>query len=205
MALEKALLGGVPVLFNPSRYTLDRSNQIAEIAVPGLGSPLLQFVHGNSRMLSMELYLDTYEQGSDVSAYTNAIYGLLAIDPQTHAPPITTFRWGRFSFQCLVERVSGSFTLFLENGTPVRATLNVSLREYVDVDLAVRGLNPQSADHFKTRVVQQGDTISSIAADEYGDAGTWRAIADANRLANPRLLAPGQVLVIPPLPAGSAA
>src|SRR5215218_3686992 len=146
----------------------------------------------------MELYLDTYEERYPVTAHTSAIYGLLAIDPATHAPPITTFQWGSFVFRCVVERVSGSFTLFLADGTPVRATLNVSLREHVDVDLAVRGLNPQSADHYKARVVRQGDTIASIAADEYGDAAAWRAIADANGIANPRVLAPGRVLMIPP-------
>jgi nucleoid-associated protein YgaU len=204
VALEKAQLGGVPVLFNPSRYTLDRSNQIAEIAIPGLGAPILQFVRGNSRTLALELYLDTYEQGVSVADHTNAVYGLLAIDSSTHAPPITTFVWGRFAFRCVVDRVSGSFTLFLEDGTPVRATLNVTLREYVDVDQEVRGINLQSADHYKTRVVRQGDTISSIAADEYGDPTAWRAIADANALANPRTLTAGRLLVIPPLPTGVA-
>jgi nucleoid-associated protein YgaU len=205
VALEKAQLGGVPVLFNPSRYTLDRSNQIAEIAIPGLGAPILQFVRGNSRTLALELYLDTYEQGTSVADHTSEIYGLLAIDQGTHAPPITTFVWGRFTFRCVVDRVSGSFTLFLEDGTPVRATLNVTLREYVDVDEEVRDVNRQSADHYKTRVVRQGDTLSSIAADEYGDPTSWRAIADANAIANPRTLAAGRLLVIPPLPAGSAA
>jgi len=206
MPLAKALLGGIPVLFNPSQYTLERSNQIAEIGVPGLGSPILQFVRGNARTLNLELIVDTYEQRRDVRLHTSVVYGLLAIDPSTHAPPITTFQWGTFVFRCIVERVGGTFTLFLEDGTPVRATLRVALREHVDVQQAVRATNPQSADHYKSRVVQRGDTLSAIAADEYGDATAWRPIARANRIANPRVLEPGTRLVIPPLPtAGTAA
>lgn len=54
------------VLFNPNRYSLEKSNQIAEVGIPGLGSPILQFVRGNARTLSMELFFDTYEQQQDV-------------------------------------------------------------------------------------------------------------------------------------------
>jgi hypothetical protein len=44
------------VLFNPSQYTLEKANQNAEIGVPGLGSPILQYVHGNTRSLTMDLF-----------------------------------------------------------------------------------------------------------------------------------------------------
>ena len=110
MALEKALIKPeaprgappIPALFNPNQYGLDASNEFAETAVPGLDSPLLQYVRGGSRMLSMELFFDTYEQRTDVRRHTDRIYKLLAIEPTTHAPPICTFTWGRFSFRCVV-------------------------------------------------------------------------------------------------------
>jgi nucleoid-associated protein YgaU len=47
--------------------------------------------------------------------------------------------------------------------------------------------------------VKLGDTLSNIAAAEYGDPNQWRPIAIANRIDNPRVLAPGRGLVIPPL------
>jgi len=110
VALEKALIKPeaprgappIPALFNPNQYGLDASNEFAETAVPGLDSPLLQYVRGGSRMLSMELFFDTYEQRTDVRRHTDRIYKLLAIEPTTHAPPICTFTWGRFSFRCVV-------------------------------------------------------------------------------------------------------
>lgn len=204
MALEKASItpkgkAKIPVLFNPTQYSLDKGNQIAEIGIPGLSAPILQYVRGNSRTLSVELFFDTYEQQSDVRQYTNQIYGLLEIDRDTHAPPLCTFTWGNFNFTCIVERVGGRFTLFLANGTPVRATLNVTFKEFIDVTIAVRANPTQSADHTKTHTVQRGNTVSSIAAAEYGDATKWRPIAVANGIDNPRLLSPGTVLVIPPL------
>ncbi len=53
----------------------------------------------------------------------------------------------------------------------------------------------------KTHTVERGETLSAIAADEYRDPTLWRAIADANRIDNPRQLVAGQVLIIPALSA----
>jgi len=52
----------------------------------------------------------------------------------------------------------------------------------------------------KTYVVKQGDNLSKIAKQEYGNANEWRRIYDANRdlIKNPDLIHPGQTLKIPP-------
>jgi nucleoid-associated protein YgaU len=205
MALEKAKItpdagDSIDVRFNPTQYSLDHGNTIAEIGVPGLSAPILQYVRGNTRTLSMELLFDTYEERADVrKKYTDKIYKLLEIERSTHAPPICTFTWKDFEFRCVLDRVGGRFTMFLEDGTPVRATLNVNLKEFIPVDMLVRGTPTESADHTKSYMVKLGDTLSSIAAAEYGDSAKWRPIASANRIDNPRVLRPGQVLVIPPL------
>jgi nucleoid-associated protein YgaU len=89
--------------------------------------------------------------------------------------------------------------MFLANGTPVRATLGVTFKEFVDVEIEVRKTPTASSDQNKTRTVKRGDTLSSIAAAEYDDPTRWRPIARANHIENPRSLEPGQVLAIPPL------
>jgi hypothetical protein len=187
------------VLFNPNQYGINASNQIAQAGIPGLAAPILQFVHGNSRSLTMDLYFDTYERQSDVREHTDKIYRLLAIDHCTHVPPICRVSWGTFYFRCVVSRVSGKFTLFLSNGTPARATLNVTFEEFIEPEVLVQEDPTQSADHRKTRVVEPGDRLDHIAAREYGDANNWRPIADANQLDNPRSLTVGQLLIIPAL------
>lgn len=204
MALAKAMITprgekSIPVLFNPTQYTLDQGNTLAEVGVPGLSAPILQYVRGNGRSLSMDLFFDTYEKRRDVRKHTDRIYGLLNIRGPLHRPPICTFTWGSFNFDCVLERVGGKFTLFLSDGTPVRATLSVSFKEFVEVEVLVRATPTESADHAKTYVVRRGDTLSSIAAEEYGDPARWRPIAEANRLANPRLLPPGTRLSLPAL------
>jgi len=54
--------------------------------------------------------------------------------------------------------------------------------------------------------VRQGDTLSAIAKREYGDAGAWRRIYEANRdqIDNPDLIHPGQELTIPKTKGGAS-
>jgi hypothetical protein len=188
----------IPVQFYPTQYGIEGSNHIAEIPIPGLGAPVLQYVYGNTRSLSMDLYFDTYEEGLDVRVeFTDKIYALLNVDSKTHVAPICDISWGGFNFTGVLDHVSGQFTLFAADGTPVRATLKVIFKQFIELEVLVRENPTQSADHRKARVVQAGDRIDLIAGQEYGDAGNWRPIAEANNLSDPRRLEPGQSLIIP--------
>ncbi|HUF27414.1 MAG TPA: LysM peptidoglycan-binding domain-containing protein [Gemmatimonadaceae bacterium] len=55
-------------------------------------------------------------------------------------------------------------------------------------------------ENTRSYTVVSGDSLSKIAKREYGDSNKWRAIYDANRdkITNPDLIHPGQVLTIPP-------
>lgn len=212
------------VNYNPTEYTLNKGAQLSEIAIPGLDSPILQFVRGQSETLSLDLFFDTTEAGMDDSAVsvttvTDQFYQLIKIDGTTHAPPICFFSWGmefpgqrpyasmglgtgsqqRHGFKCVVESVRQRYTLFSPQGIPLRATLTVSLKEYKTLAEQIAEINAQSADHSHTHLVQTGETLAQISAAVYNDPTQWRAIATQNKIVNPLDLAPGQMLEIPPL------
>jgi hypothetical protein len=195
------------VQFNPTEYTLEKSAQIAEIAIYGIDSPLLQFIRGQNEKLTLELFFDTTsegmgEQARDVRDLTKSIYQLVKIQPKMHAPPRIRFTWGQgLSFKAIVESVQQKFTLFNPNGIPLRATVSVTFREYKTLKEQLEELNLQSADHTKSYVVNRRETLHQIAAKVYDDPARWREIADENEdvIANPRRLVPGTVLKIPPL------
>ena len=58
---------------------------------------------------------------------------------------------------------------------------------------------PPATPPMHTYTVKPGDSLSAIAKREYGDAGAWRQIFEANRdqIDNPDLIHPGQELKIP--------
>src|SRR3954451_24043483 len=71
------------VQFNPTEYTLEKSVQLAEIAIPGLDSPLLQFVRGQNERLTLDLFFDTTRKRGTgagaipVTTRTDAFYKLV--------------------------------------------------------------------------------------------------------------------------------
>jgi len=189
----------IPVCFNPADYSLDKSNQYQDTSIPGLQSPVIQFVSGGAQTLTLELFFDTYEKQKDVREYTKKIDALVNIDPDIHAPPVCKFVWGGLEFKAVVEKVTKKFTMFLSDGIPVRATINLTFKEYKTVEEQLQEIKRQSSDRTKLWTVREGDSLWSIAAVEYGDQGEWRHIAKTNEIVNPRILPPGTLLEIPPL------
>jgi hypothetical protein len=215
------LVEPLEVRFNPTEYTLNKGAQIAEVTIPGLDSPILQFVRGQTETLSLDLFFDSTEWGMDDSArsvtdLTDKFYKLVKIEGDTHAPPICFFSWGsdfpgnrsydsvtgspqRHGFKCVVESVRQRFTLFSPQGVPLRATLTVALKEYKTLSEQIAQINKKSADHSQAHVVQIGETLTQIANQVYDDPSQWRAIADQNTILDPLELTKGTVLEIPVL------
>jgi LysM repeat protein len=194
----------IPVSFNPEEYTLNKDNNFASQAIPGLSSPLLHFVNGNLQTLDMELFFDTYDTDKlpkqDVREKTGRVMKLMEIDPQLHAPPVLCFAWASLNFRCVLTRASQKFILFADDGKPVRARLTVTFSEFIDTVREAKQINRQTADFTKRHIVTQGETLSGIAGKLYGDPMAWRPIALASSLDDPRALFIGQQLTVPSLP-----
>ncbi len=196
------------VLFNPAEYSFDRSNTFKATAIPGLGTPLIQFINGECDQLSMELFLDDYTDAPDSSApggaksvleRLNDLAGLMDIDRDLHAPAPVRFTWGPFQFDGIIEKMGRKVTLFQPDGTPARATLNVTFKEYRTLQNQMQNPRRESADKSKRRVVVGRDSLWALAWREYADVTQWRLIADANDLDDPRGIAAGDWLILPPL------
>jgi len=184
--------------FNPTEYQLQKANNFAEIAIPGLESPPIQFVRGNCEKLSVELLADTSDTLKDVrKEYVNKLRNLLRIRSESHAPPIVNFVWSQNEFRGVVESLNVTYVLFSPEGVPLRAKLSLTLKEYRPVKIQLKDSPKTSPDLEKTWVVRRGDRLSSIASAVYRDASAWRAIAKANEILDPRTLAPGRVLTLP--------
>lgn len=217
MSLQKAIITNTvtnertPVQFNPEEYTVNQDVNFAQTAVLGLSAPIIQFVHGNMQTLEMELLVDTYEEhrdgdrvvnraGEDVRNLTRQITKLMEIESTTHAPPPLIFTWGSLDFTCVLARASQRFIMFKPDGTPVRARLQVTFNEFRNVDLEAKEIKRETVDYSKLHLVSQGETLSSIAGQTYGNPALWRPIALRNGLDDPRTLPVGLRLIVPQLP-----
>src|SRR5260370_7791668 len=82
----------IPLRFNPTEYQLQKGNTFAEIPIPGLESPPIQYIRGASEKLTAEVLVDTSATVEDMRIKNvNKLLGLLTINPALHLPPTFTF------------------------------------------------------------------------------------------------------------------
>ena len=190
----------VPLKFNPAQYQMKKTQNFAEIAIPGLPTPPLQWVRGGLGTLSFEALVDTSDTLADVDdEYVTRIRGLLDPDPKLHAPPLVAFAWGRRSFTGVLDGLDITYLLFDPDGVPLRAKLAITLKEYRTVAAQEREFRRSSPDVEKTYLVRLGDTLAGIAAAVYADPARWRDLAVANGIDDPRAVRPGRRLTVPRL------
>jgi LysM repeat protein len=191
----------IPLRFNPTDYKLSKSNTFAEITIPGLETPPLQYVRGGSETLTVQALVDTSDTLGNVrTSYVDAIRNLMRIDAREHAPPIVRFVWDEAVFTGVLEKLDVNYVLFQQDGVPLRAQLDLSLKEFRTAAQQVAETPRSSPTVEKSYVVRRGDTLSSISAAVYRRPDAWRELARANGISDPRDLRPGRVLTVPRLP-----
>jgi hypothetical protein len=196
-------------VFNPNTVTIAKTVNWTDQGGKRRDHPRVQFEGGASRTLTLSLMFDTYEATAetdkDVRRHTKKVADLARFNGDLHRPPVCVISWGGtgqeydLPFRGVVTSLTQKFTMFLPTGTPVRAVVDVTFKEYEKPGRQERRNPTHSPDRRRTRVVKRGDTLWSLAAVVYEDPSRWRPIADANGIANPRELVPGTELIIPAL------
>ena len=218
MALEKAKLtwwtlvppnkGEIECQFNPATLTIKKGTNWEGEPTPAFNAPYLKFKGGSSATYNLSLYFDSYSIDSpvDVREYTNQLLALtmrgagysMFLVPFSN-PPSVTLVWGKITlFSAVVESVEITYTMFAQDGTPIRAKADVGFKQNDFRDDIIPAQNPTSrSDSRKTRLVHSQQRLDQIAYEEYGDSRYWRLLAESNGMDDPFSLQDGQLLVIP--------
>jgi hypothetical protein len=195
--VSKQLSVPIRVGFNPTEYTVSRGANYAEVAAPGLSTPILQFVRGEAESLRMELLLDGTDGRTDVHDKLEALRALVRIDSDLHTPPVVQFSWGKESFQGVVTQLEEKMTLFDQEGGVLRSRVTLTFKSYESVETQQRQTPMFSPDRTRVRVLREGQTLAHVAYEAYGDPSLWRAIAETNGIERPRFVPAGTALVVP--------
>jgi len=166
------------VLFNPFEYGIERANTFKSTSIPGLSGPLLHFINGEADVLSLDLFLDDYTDPPRgerrASSRILDVASLLEIDRDLHAPPPVQFVWGKLSFKAIIEKLSRKITMFHPDGTPARATLTVTFKEYKTLPELVR----EPGCNRRTRA-SAGSSSRATACGRWRHANTTTRLAGA--------------------------
>ncbi|TMD15945.1 MAG: hypothetical protein E6J00_01680 [Chloroflexi bacterium] len=198
----------IKFLFNPenctvkggAKWTLEPTKAAKHSAPPHYGG-------AQNVNLSMSVLFDeSLESSGDVSKYVEQLLDWTRPTPDTlqkgkvPAGPLLGFAWGSnktFSdFQCVLTSVSAQYTMFRPDGTPTRAMVSLTLDQ---VPKDFKRQNPTSGAILgrSSRLVGDGDSLHSIAFQEYGDPTLWRALALFNGVDDPLRVPPGTSLLVP--------
>ena len=215
MAIEKAYIaltqpkpggseiGRVTFMYNPKEFSYTKSASWERKPAKGAKkAPPLEFKGTQPSALTVEVFLDGYESGKDISKDIDTLTQCCqptadSITSKKPTPPWVIFGWGsKVHLKAYVKSVAVKCTMFDQTGLPLRATCTVTMEE-VGVDAAAQNPTSGSKTTMRSHQMIAGDTLPSVAYLEYGDAAGWRALAEANDVDDPLRLPVGTRLMVP--------
>ena len=197
--------GRLAFQFNPKEVTVAKTAKWERKPARGskaAGPP--EFSGPEPCKLTLEMFFDATVNGqpdSVLTAVETLMTGLVPTDKtyqkKKPSPPLVVLHWGSiWSFPGYIASVSAKYTMFTSAGMPVRAACSVSIEEMPGEPFRQ---NPTSgSDSVRRRYrTSAGDSLASVAYAEYGDPGSWRALAAFNGIDDPMRVPAGTALLLP--------
>jgi len=133
----------IEFMFNPTELKFTRSVSIeqSEGSRTQSGQNKTSFKHPNPYTLTISnIILDTYEKKEGqrnvlepLKPFTDAVAFARDGKGKAQRPPIYVLTWGKNSYlRCFVKTCNFRLTMFLSDGTPVRAILDLTLEQVDD-------------------------------------------------------------------------
>lgn len=196
--------GDLPIRYNPAQISIGKSGRWTATPARGASSaPQPDFVGAEPRTLGLNLTFDGPTTGRDVTKDVELLQSWCnptqdSIVAGTPQPPLLQLDWASpAAFEAYLERANATYVLFDRDGTPLRATVEISLKESPK---SASAQNPSSGGYagHRTHVLAAGESLQSLAHRLYGDPTLWRGLARYNDVANPLGLRPGERVALPP-------
>ncbi|MBT9314503.1 CIS tube protein [Leptothoe spongobia] len=137
----------IEFMFNPTELGFSRSLRLNSSGGARTDEGLPKVSFGSPEPYSVNvsgLVFDTYETGENViDKYVENFRQAVEFMDSQERPPIYLLTWGKQEYlRCFVESLSYKLTMFLADGTPVRATVDITLTEIGEVSGAASSGTP---------------------------------------------------------------
>lgn len=121
-------------------YTITKATPWKHHDVQGLDAPTLEFTSGEQYRMAMDLFFDGYEEGKSTRELTDKIEKPALVDSELHRPPTAILSWGTgLAFKSVLENIQTKYTLFKNDGTPVRAVMDAVWEEFSPAEEQLKG------------------------------------------------------------------
>lgn len=195
----------IPLHFNPTKIEVSRGLKLTLSPNAGSSRQRTRVSAIDPIILKVpNLLFDTYETRTSVRTEVIDILedAICRSFDEDRVYSMVRFNWGEFSqsrhdaeYQFILRGFDCSYTMFLTDGTPVRATVTLKLEQFLVEDVSAKTAGAGSAERMHT--VRSGDTVQAIASNAYGDPREWRRVCDANGIEDPMSMPAGCDLLLP--------
>lgn len=179
----------VPCMFNPYEFTISKSNTWDPKTTIGTNLPKVTFKSGGAQTVTLTLWFDSAESGSDVRSYTAPLWKMAMIEPADKndksgkgSPPAVEFRWGRITFRAIITQITENFVMFAADGTPLRCKITIALQEYLETTTE---MSPSENTPSAGTTAVQGDRPDHLANRTDGSSDSMRDVMARNNVDNP--------------------
>lgn len=169
-------------------------------------------------LLEPDLYGDDPDQGASVEQACRdleSLWGIESTDPEppvmkvsSHPAPLMPHGQHRASHvRYFIETLTydKGTVIYNREGNRIKAGGTMTITQFVEdahisavkARRARRATGKRPKPKHKTHVVKHGETLSRIAANEYGNMKYWKDIAKANHIRDPHSIKQGQHLKLP--------
>ncbi len=136
----------------------------------------------------------------DVYQQVNRFLNLTTyMDGDLHEPKFLKIEWGDLIFDCRLESVDITYTLFNRSGQPIRAELDTVFIGDIKDSKRIKQENKRSPDLTHKRTIKAGDNLPLLAQEVYGDSAYYLKLASVNNLNSLRQLKIGTTINLPPI------
>jgi hypothetical protein len=194
-------------LLNPENYSQKYQVKYAEEQSSGTSGMQLKFDKIEPQTMEFEFLFDqtgalagTEPSENGVEDNIESFKALtLGYDGNIHRTRYLKLVWGTLLFKCCLENLNVTYKLFKPDGTPLRATVTASFKEFKEDERRVAEENSNSPDLTHLRTVKDGDYLPIMVHNIYGDKKYYMQVARFNELTSFRNIEAGQSITLPPL------
>jgi hypothetical protein len=192
---------------NPDSYSQKYQVKYAEEQSSGTSGMQLKFDKIEPQTMEFEYIFDqtgalegteSTEKGveNDIDAFKSLTLGY---DGNIHRTRYLILVWGTLLFKCCLENLDVTYKLFKPDGTPLRATVKASFKEFKEDERRVAEENSSSPDLIHRRQMKSGDHLPLMVHCIYGDKKFYPQVARFNDLTSFRNIEEGEYIALPPI------
>lgn len=202
---EKDFAGEFYAMVNPETYTVDLKMEVKGGQGQGTSGKQQKFSFKQPEEFTFEFLFDNTGIingkpkpdgiGDDLKNLQDLAFNL---DGKVHEPRHVHVIWGTFDFKGRVTGMTINYKLFNPDGSPIRATVKVTIKKSDEEKERTAKERKSSPDLTHRRILKKGESLPWLCNIIYGDPKYYIQVAQANNISNFRKIEAGTEIYFPP-------